>query len=73
MDTECRERFEEQYDRVFDSKGRTRACGRAECIKLMDICHDLTGRPVIDFGNPSVWDGRMNISAIQELYKELHS
>jgi len=66
------ERFEAQYHLVFDEEGNVKACGRRACIALMEMCHDITGRPTTDFGNPSDYDGRMNIPAIKEVYKEHH-
>jgi len=64
--------FESRYNTVFDSDGNIKACGRKACIALMEACHELTGRPTTDFGNPDYFDGRMNVEAIKAVYQEIH-
>ena len=63
--------FLSKYDAVFDSEGNVKACGRRACIRLMEACHNFTGRPTTDFGNPSDDDGRMNVAAIKAVFAEV--
>lgn len=54
--------FINQYNKVFDENGNTKACGREACMDLINMCK--VEEPFTDFGNPMT--GMMNIENIQK-------
>ena len=59
--------FMEQYNRVFDTDGNVKPCGREECKNLINMCKiELPGE---DFGNPMT--GMMNVENIQKFRKKI--
>lgn len=62
------EKFVEKYNRVFDSDGNIKACGRYACMALITACEEITGRKG-DFGDPET--GYTKPEAIKALYKTL--
>lgn len=59
--------FVKQYNKVFDSEGNVRACGREACIDLINMCK--VEDPLTDYGNPI--SGMMNIENIQKFGKKV--
>lgn len=51
-----------QYNKVFDENGQVKACGRNECINLINMCK--VEDPSLDFGNP--FTGMMNVENIRK-------
>lgn len=58
-----REAFLKQYYRVFDSRNNIMACGRLECIQLINLANIL--EPDISHGNINT--GHMKVEKIREL------
>lgn len=56
----------EQYNKVFDENGNVKACGREECMNLINMCK--VEDPLTDFGNPLT--GMMNIENIKAFRKQ---
>lgn len=61
-----KDKFFEQYNKVFDENGNVKACGREECKKLMLICGQI--KPNVDYG--VLEDGFMNTNSIKSLANE---
>lgn len=59
--------FINQYNKVFDSEGNVRACGREACIDLINMCK--VEDPLTDYGNPI--SGMMNVENIQKFGKKV--
>ena len=57
--------LKELYDKVFDSNGGIKPCGRDNCKKLIEACR--IEFPEVDFGNPST--GYMNVENIKKYVK----
>lgn len=57
--------LEEQYNKVFDSNGRIKPCGREECIKLITLCQSLDPSGTF-YGSKET--GAMHIENIKKLY-----
>ncbi len=58
--------FINQYNKVFDENGNTKACGREACKDLINMCK--VEEPLTDFGDPMT--GMMNIENIQKFRKK---
>lgn len=56
----------EQYNKVFDANGNVKACGRDECINLINMCKAQD--QLTDFGNPLT--GMMNVENIRAFRKQ---
>lgn len=63
-----KDRFNTQYNRVFNSDKTVKLCGRGECKKLIDIAskNDESGY----YGDINT--GYMNIDNINELYTKIN-
>lgn len=58
------EDFKEQYNKVFDTEGTIKLCGREETKKLIRLAKEL--KPDVDFGNEST--GFLNIDNIKSVH-----
>lgn len=58
------EEFKEQYNKVFNTDGTVKLCGREETKKLIELAKEL--KPDIDFGNEST--GFLNVDNIKSVY-----
>lgn len=56
----------ELYEKVFDTNGDIKACGRDACKKLIKACQEI--QPNVDFGN--VDTGMMHVENIKNLYRK---
>lgn len=54
--------FDELYNKVFDSDGSVRLCGRETCKKLIEACSNAY--PNVNFGD--LESGCMNIDNIKK-------
>ncbi len=66
--TNILEDLKSQYNIVFDNDGNVKACGRKNCIKLIELCEMATNGQM-DFGNKET--GIMNTELIKLTVKSL--
>ena len=59
--------FLQQYNKVFDANGQVKACGRQECMNLINMCK--MEEPYEDFGNPLT--GMMNVENIKKFREKV--
>ena len=59
--------FKELYNKVIDSDGNMKACGRDKCMLLIEIAKSIDAFG--DFGNKKT--GRININNMKKLYNSL--
>ena len=59
------EKLLEQYDKVFDTNGHIKFCGRDTCVELIKLCEKKF--PGVDFGNKG--NGFLNVENIKKYVK----
>lgn len=67
LNNTIKEEFFKVYNEVVDSEGNIKACGRENCIRLIEMCRSID--IYNHFGD--IKTGRLNISAVTRLYKEI--
>lgn len=61
--------IKEAYEKVFDSDGSIKVCGREACSNLINACSSL--EPTVYFGNSKT--GIMDTERIQKYYITVNS